>query len=401
MNNTEFDKRVRQLMEGHQEVPDVNSWNLLSSSLDRRRRLRALYMRRAIISTAAVAASLVLLLLVNRDFTEEPRLPGTDIAETPSQPSVEKWQPSEVTVESKPVGRVEKSVTRQRVTSGTERPVLAEKQAEKATVISEPGESIALAEPVKEIQLKDDKEVAPPAEKRQTIEEYLYEERARERSGRRSRTPLIAMATNFSPSTASNSVTLLAMSQSGSSFQMNDVVSTVQKAFVPQEVISNTKFLMPVSVGVQFQYPLSKILSVGSGLNYTMLFSNYDDLSREETRQTQQTLHYIGIPVIVYGNLYQNENLRLYISSGITAEKGLYAHYKIFENGTKRSHGQSIDGVQWSLSAGMGAEFFVNSKTGLYFDPSFAYYFDNNQPLSIRSSQPLQFKFELGMRFHL
>ncbi len=53
------------------------------------------------------------------------------------------------------------------------------------------------------------------------------------------------------------------------------------------------------------------------------------------------------------------------------------------------------------MNGGLGAEFQVNRGAGIYFDPSIAYYFDNNQPLSIRSSQPLQFKFELGFRFHL
>jgi hypothetical protein len=103
----------------------------------------------------------------------------------------------------------------------------------------------------------------------------------------------------------------------------------------------------------------------------------------------------------MYINLFNNENLRLYLNSGFTVEKGLYAYYKIFENGVKRWSGNSIEGLQWSLNAGLGAEFYVNRNTGLYFDPSVAYFFDNNQPLSIRSAQPLQFKFELGFRFHL
>lgn len=82
-------------------------------------------------------------------------------------------------------------------------------------------------------------------------------------------------------------------------------------------------------------------------------------------------------------------------------EKGLYAFYKVMENGVPDSYGQMIDGLQWSLNGGVGAEFVVNNSLGLYFDPSFAYYFDNNQPLSIRTAQQLQFKFEVGLRFHL
>ncbi len=193
----------------------------------------------------------------------------------------------------------------------------------------------------------------------------------------------------------------MAMSQAESGYVMSNVVSTIQKAYVPQEVISNTKFLMPLSVGVQAQLPLSSSLSIAAGVNYTLLFSHYDAISRDATRETQQTLHYIGFPVNLYCNLFNNESMRVYISSGFALEKGLYADYKVFENGIKKSYGNTISGVQWSLSGGVGAEFMVNNSAGIYFDPSIAYYFDNNQPLSIRTAQPLQFKFELGFRFRL
>jgi hypothetical protein len=191
------------------------------------------------------------------------------------------------------------------------------------------------------------------------------------------------------------------MSQMQSGYAPSNVVSTIQKAYVPQEVISNTKFLMPVSVGLQMQLPLSDRISAATGVVYTMLFSHYDAISRDATRETQQTLHYLGFPLNLYYSFYKNDNLRLYASGGVMVEKGLYAFYKIMENGVPDSYGQMIDGLQWSLNGGVGAEFVVNNSLGLYFDPSFAYYFDNNQPLSIRTAQQLQFKFEVGLRFHL
>ncbi len=422
MNNKEFDKKVRELMEVHSEVPPIGSWDLIESALLQKKSAKMLYFRRALYTTVAVAASLVLLLVLNRnqvDSTDsikvveqngtianlesestvqesslhEKPLQESSLHEKPLQESFLHEKPLQETSNNKhtPTGHVLNASTKEKVLIDVqelleelvmvEEPVVANQQIEQAA---------------KEIEVE--KSIAPPKSKSQfaypPIEDY-------KRISRKKNTPLMAFATNLTPSSGSNSVLLMAMSQAQGGLAANDVVSTIQKAYVPQEVISNTKFIMPVSVGVQFQMPISKLLSVGLGVNYTMLFSNYDALSRQETRQTQQTLHYIGVPLNLYTTFMQKDNIRLYAMGGVTLEKGLYAFYRVSENGIRRSRGEYIEGMQLSVTGGLGVELAVSNSTGLYFDPSIAYYFDNNQPVSIRTAQPLQFKFELGFRFHL
>ena len=46
-------------------------------------------------------------------------------------------------------------------------------------------------------------------------------------------------------------------------------------------------------------------------------------------------------------------------------------------------------------------KFLVGNFLGIYIDPSLRYYFDNNQPKSIRTAQPLMFGFEMGLRARL
>jgi hypothetical protein len=57
--------------------------------------------------------------------------------------------------------------------------------------------------------------------------------------------------------------------------------------------------------------------------------------------------------------------------------------------------------MQLSANIGMGAEFMVGKHLGIYIDPSLRYYFDNDQPKSIRTAQPLMFGFEMGLRARL
>ncbi|HCT93256.1 MAG TPA: hypothetical protein DIC44_00365 [Rikenellaceae bacterium] len=415
MGNLEFDKRVREMLEGHQEMPDSGSWDSIARDLERRRRGRVLYFRRSITAAVAVAASLALLLLL--DSPEEITTPAplkhdilvsekTTVTESTKESIQEEAKAStEGVIKSQKPSHI-RVIINEEVTNLAQNKVVTTEKEQQAVEEPVKQEDIIKVEPEKKREetpasvRERQKEADPGKTGVQSVEEYLFKVRGDSRGSRKHSKALIAMGTNISPSMASNSVTLMGVSQIGSN-NLNNVVSTIQKADVPVEVVSNTKFLMPVSVGIQLQLPLGKIVSLGSGINYTLLFSNYDDLSRQETRQTHQTLHYIGVPVNVYANLFNNENIRFYLSGGFTVEKGLYAHYKIFENGVKKWSGNSIEGLQWSLNAGAGAEFFVNRNTGLYFDPSVAYFFDNNQPLSIRNAQPLQFKFELGFRFHL
>lgn len=423
MDNREFDKRVRELMEGHLEMPDSSLWDSIATSLVQRKRARVLYMRRALLGIAAVAASLALIFFLDSGESIAPSQKAVianlaqEIAITQDKPITDSKTEQSSTAAAKAVRR--ESVIRSdkiHIKDGNKElsaEVLPEQKGEEREVVVHqeiPGsiketEKETAKEPIKasvQESVKPAKEVVKktaPAKKAED-KSYLFENSYNRKSHRRGST-LLAISTNISPSTASNSVSLMGLSQAQSGYIVSNVVSTVLKAYVPQEVISNTKFLMPISLGVQAQLPLNGRLSVATGLNYTLLFSHYDAISRDETRETQQTLHYIGVPVNLYYNLFNKESLRVYISTGVAAEKGLYADYKVFESGVKRTYGQSIDGLQWSVNGGFGVEFQVNNSAGLYFDPSVAYYFDNNQPLSIRSSQPLQFKFELGLRFRL
>ena len=57
--------------------------------------------------------------------------------------------------------------------------------------------------------------------------------------------------------------------------------------------------------------------------------------------------------------------------------------------------------VQWSANVGIGLEYRIWDFMGIYVDPRLTYFFDCDQPYSVRTEQPLQFNLELGFRFHI
>ena len=79
------------------------------------------------------------------------------------------------------------------------------------------------------------------------------------------------------------------------------------------EQVSDTKYSLPVNLGMQVQFPVSEKLSMGVGVSYTMLRSRFDCLVNKVRYSGQQTLHYIGIPVNVYGTVAQRDKFMFYV----------------------------------------------------------------------------------------
>lgn len=394
MKENDFDKRVKEMMELHEEVPQAVVWDSLSSALDLRHKRRVQFYRRLYYTAAAVAALLFLLLTPLGSLFENYERVDLITSELRYDP-ISSISPMYSIIHEEVATHIPsiKSVSELRKANDSRLKYEAD-----TGIYTDPEIDSGIV-PDTEIELQDESQVLSDLERESSRES----KRLPDYSGmkRRVAKPSIALSANLSPSLSGNSVSLMTMSQIQGGYASSDVVSTVQKANVPRETVTNTKFLMPLTFGVQLRMPLGDKLSAGTGVNYTLLFSHYDAISREEARETQQTLHYIGFPVGISYTVFEKDNLTFYLNAGAMIEKGLYAWYVVSENGERDSYGRSVDGVQWSVSGGAGVEMAMGNSSGIYFDPSFAYFFENNQPLSIRTSQPLQFRFELGLRFHL
>lgn len=368
MQNIEFDKRVKEIMDGHLEMPGEGSWEKLQLTLNSRNKARVLYFRRGIYASVAVAASLLLLLVLDK--------------ETPAPASKDNINNLNLLVENAPKPKIHEE-------------------------IAERGTKERVAEKKNEQVIDEQKEVSRPAEKRDkkseksVIDDKTYQllEFEDEPVGKKSFTKglLYALSTNLSPSLYSKSINMLSVSRNYN----NDFVPTNLKETIQPQSVSETRYAIPLSFGLQVQLPVNDKLSVGAGFSYSLLVSQYQKFSYDRRLDIQQNLHYVGIPLNAYYRLLQNNKLKLYVAVGIAIEKGILANYRIVDNGVKDIENHSVSGVQFSISGGLGTEFKLNNEVGLYFDPSLAYYFKCNQPDNIRTAQQLQYKFELGMRFHL
>lgn len=169
---------------------------------------------------------------------------------------------------------------------------------------------------------------------------------------------------------------------------------------------NSDKFDLPLSFGVGVKYSITRWLGVGVGVNYTLLGKKtsgtyYTEDGWSYNVDMKNAQHYIGIPVDIFFSVFRNRWWDTYATVGGCVEKCISNKYTGFHEGTQLTYSPKVNGVQTSVKVGLGVEFSPLSFMGIYIDPSLRYYFDNSQPRSIRTAQPLAFGVEAGLRFRL
>ena len=175
------------------------------------------------------------------------------------------------------------------------------------------------------------------------------------------------------------------------------------------ETSTNSTYGLPVSFGAGVKIGLSPRWSLGVGANYSILTRQFygkytkvdasGNIVKSSSSDIRNTQHYIGIPVNAYYDIVNKDRVNLYAYAGGTVEKCVADNYSVLS--TSIQHREKVKGLQLSPNFGVGVEFMLGQHLGLYLDPSVRYYFDCNQPKSIRTVQPFMLGFELGLRARL
>lgn len=139
----------------------------------------------------------------------------------------------------------------------------------------------------------------------------------------------------------------------------------------------------PISVGVTLNWSLHKKWSVSTGINYSLLLSKLKSGSKEYFYNSNQTLHFIGIPLNVNYAIWQNRSLMCYVSVGAQVQKMVYGKLVTdYISGTKpkKTERESVSNhhLYWSAQAAAGIQYKISDQIGLYLEPSLNYYFKNN-----------------------
>lgn len=414
-NINEFDRLTRSILENAEEPVPSHIWEGVSEGLDKAagRKAVVVWFRRAAIASAA-AAAVVAGILLSTDNAKQSASPteADMVAEiVPSQ-----TRESDINVvpqETAPVQIAAVTETPKGYRTPVENtfPTVAERMADTEGAASEQPVATAPAEAsesvVSEIAEKRSETTAESTgnveNESVTSDKFTitddWEDEKEERN-HRVRTSLVVsgLAGTNTPQNK-NGI---------GPFKAQGILKAPTKNTIEQ-VGGDKHFGIPVSAGLGVKINFTKRWSLGMGINYTLLTSRFegkyikveDDVaSIGDPTDVRNLQHYVGIPINAYFNIISRDFINFYTYAGGAVEKCVMNKYQVLSDPVI-NHTEATKGVQLSANIGIGVEFLVGKHLGIYIDPSLRYYFEGNQPPSIRTSQPLMLGFEMGLRFNL
>lgn len=161
----------------------------------------------------------------------------------------------------------------------------------------------------------------------------------------------------------------------------------------------SSSFGIPFTVGLGVRFYLVPRLSVGTGIDYSLLSRNFTGNFGDISGSVSHTLQYLGVPLNLYYDIIDAEKIKFYAYGGGEIEYCISNKYRLFAS-PDIIRKYPVDKLQFSVGGGLGVEFRVAPHIGLYLDPGLQYYFPGGQPKSIRTEKPLMVNFDAGLRLN-
>lgn len=178
--------------------------------------------------------------------------------------------------------------------------------------------------------------------------------------------------------------------------------------FNQPEVNDSYTHKMPVKLGLTARYAFTNLLGIESGLTYSLLQSDIKRGSESTTgawSSSDQTLHYLGVPLNLTFNFLNSRYVDVYASAGGMMEFGVKGSIKTTDhlhNSMTSTHQNEITpkGLLWSVNATAGVQVNVLPSLGIYVEPGMSHHFKNDrQPRSSYTDKPTNFALGFGLRY--
>jgi len=407
----EFDLMVRSVLDEAQEEVPAGVWEGISAGLDKAagRKVVALRWRRAAVGLSAAAAVAAGLLINRGDGDFVPAAVSEDMIAVveeagPAAPE-ERMTARVIDLQDREADKgivltadhgrhPEKGAGTEEVAAVSEAKVSEEKPAEGKLPERNPAEDVPADKNASDMMEEDNLTYKNIYESDSWIEE-------KDRDGRRFETSLVlsGIAGTNGTQTGKGNV----------GYIRQPSISTAPLQTGIKETSTKSTYGIPLSFGAGVKMDFTPRWSLGVGINYTLLtrrfYGKYTKVDGDGAAEIQistdirNSQHYVGIPVNAFYNIVDSRHLNFYTYFGGTVERCIADKYQLL--GKDIVHTEKAKGVQLSANIGIGVEFLIGDYLGIYVDPSLRYYFDNGQPSSIRTAQPLMLGFEMGLRVKL
>lgn len=176
---------------------------------------------------------------------------------------------------------------------------------------------------------------------------------------------------------------------------------------VPEEtdVTERARHYMPLTIGLTLNRSLTDRWSVGTGIRYTFLRSGFVRESDMESVETDQRIHYVGVPLKFSYRISRVAGLSLYGHGGMALDIPVRGTQTIVTRANDGDRPASVRRpvsapLQWSVEGGLGLLYHVTPSLSICAEPSFRYYFDAGPAVrTLRQDKPLELAVPIGIRF--
>lgn len=171
------------------------------------------------------------------------------------------------------------------------------------------------------------------------------------------------------------------------------------------EVEEKARHHMPLVIGLSVNKSLTPRWSIGTGLRYTFLQSDFQTESKLGSKKTVQRIHYVGVPIKLNYRILTHNGFTLYGQGGGALDIPVHG-IQFIQSFSQQSGETNKDKfhihapVQWSVEGGFGVQYQFTPSVSLYAEPSIRYYFDLDSDIrTIRQENQVEFTIPIGLRF--
>ena len=177
----------------------------------------------------------------------------------------------------------------------------------------------------------------------------------------------------------------------------------------PDKVTSRISHKRPLRFTLMAGFPLSRSLSLESGLGYTYLQSEITSGSTSNYFVTTQRLHYIGVPLQLRYTFLSASRFSFYAAGGGRFDVCLggnqsttYVLANRTDDASDRKYRVGKGLWQGSLNLAAGAHYSFLPDFGFFVEPGLTYYFSDSSSLpASRHAHPLGFSLQAGLRWNI
>jgi RNA polymerase sigma-70 factor (ECF subfamily) len=200
------------------------------------------------------------------------------------------------------------------------------------------------------------------------------------------------------------STNALSSGMKGRASEHNDILNSQGPSHEEEEETGTTRsvntlgthHLIPLTFGVHISKGIAPSWSVETGLQYTLLRSEYSNKASHYTEKVQA--HFLSIPVSLQYHFLQGGQMNIYASGGASLDIPVGASWNVegWNDHAKLHYPMAV-----GLNVGLGLEYKVSSVASLFVQPSLNYHImDSSEYPILWQDKAVTFELPVGIRFN-